>query len=101
MKKICAIQVILDNLHVKGLLANLSSINNIMTMSNIKWHYEPWKKFIMVSLHIPGDAITILENTTLPMAFRAAAWNVKRADKNAMVELAEFIQIWCNMLNWK
>ena len=55
----------------------------------------------MVSLHIPGDAITILENTTLPMAFRAAAWNVKRADKNAMVELAEFIQIWCNMLNWK
>ena len=36
MKKICAVQVILDNLHVKGLLANLSSINNIMTMSNIK-----------------------------------------------------------------
>ena len=25
------------------------------------------------------------------MAFRAAAWNVKRADKNAMAELADFI----------
>lgn len=41
MKKICAMQVILDNLHVKGLLANLSSINNIMiclTLNDIMNH---------------------------------------------------------------